>query len=92
MRTRATVSFKGRVQGVYFRRYTKQYSDDAGVTGWVRNEADGTVTAVLEGEREDVLEVIRKLKEEHPHARVDSHEAVWSDATGEFPSFELAYR
>jgi acylphosphatase len=44
----------GRVQGVFFRETTRHRAYRAGVAGWVRNNADGTVEAVFEGEPDDV--------------------------------------
>ena len=48
----------GRVQGVGFRFFVQQNSLELGITGWVRNMDDGTVTMELQGlpERIDILE------------------------------------
>ena len=48
VRLRVVVS--GRVQGVWFRESCRREATAAGVSGWVRNRADGSVLAVLEGE------------------------------------------
>jgi acylphosphatase len=40
----------GRVQGVFFRDTVRRAAREHGVTGWVRNNDDGTVEAVFEGE------------------------------------------
>ncbi|MDG1850558.1 MAG: acylphosphatase, partial [Gammaproteobacteria bacterium] len=37
------VTVSGRVQGVYFRATTKEVADTLGVTGFVKNQADGSV-------------------------------------------------
>ena len=70
--------FKGKVQGVHFRDYTLRFARRTGVNGWVRNLPDGSVEAAFEGEKEDIEEVIRMLREEHPFARVDKVELKWS--------------
>jgi acylphosphatase len=45
-----TVKVTGRVQGVSFRWYARQEAERLGVRGWVRNDPDGSVTALVEGE------------------------------------------
>lgn len=44
---RARIS--GRVQGVSFRIWTKRQAEKLGLRGWVRNERDGSVTALVVG-------------------------------------------
>jgi acylphosphatase len=51
---RRRVIVHGRVQGVWFRGSTQAEARAAGVAGWVRNRADGTVEAVFEGSEESV--------------------------------------
>jgi acylphosphatase len=43
------VVVSGQVQGVFFRDTCRREAIRRGVTGWVRNGADGTVEAVFEG-------------------------------------------
>ena len=45
----------GKVQGVFYRATTKTVADDLGLTGWVKNEADGSVTIIAEGSKVDEL-------------------------------------
>ncbi len=89
MRARAEVKFTGLVQGVSFRAYTQRWAIVQRVNGWVRNMPDGSVAAVFEGEREDIEEVIRRLREEHPLARVDDVQVRWGPDTGEYDSFSI---
>lgn len=48
-------SVTGRVQGVFFRQGAKDEADRLGITGWVRNEEDGSVTVVMCSTDEDKL-------------------------------------
>ena len=50
MRKAVDVTVTGRVQGVSFRFYTEQEARRLGVTGWVRNEPDGSVGGHFEGD------------------------------------------
>jgi len=56
--TRAHVVVSGGVQGVGFRFTMEAVATRAGATGWVRNRADGTVEAEIEGSPEAVGAVI----------------------------------
>ena len=53
--------FYGRVQGVGFRYYAQYAADAAGVTGWVRNEYDGTVTMEAQGSEAQLSLVLQSL-------------------------------
>jgi len=58
MKTNVHVIISGRVQGVWFRASAKQTAEQLGLTGWVRNTADGNVEAIFEGEEDIVKEMI----------------------------------
>ena len=57
MRTRQ-IRVKGRVQGVGFRDALRVEALRLGVQGWVRNRADGSVEAVLQGEPDAIERVV----------------------------------
>ena len=46
---RVHVYISGKVQGVFFRSYTKDKAQKEGLNGWVKNLTDGRVEIVLEG-------------------------------------------
>jgi acylphosphatase len=59
---RRHVLVRGFVQGVGFRVSLSRTAQSRGVAGWVRNRADGTVEAVLEGSPDGVEAVVRWCK------------------------------
>lgn len=65
----------GQVQGVFFRAWTQQQARELGVNGWVRNCADGSVEAHLEGEEAAIEALIRRLWQGPPSAEVNEVQA-----------------
>ncbi len=65
-----TVRIEGRVQGVYYRAWTKQTARRLGLDGWVRNRRDGSVEAVFSGPEIQVDEMMRRCTEGPSDARV----------------------
>jgi len=61
----------GQVQGVFFRAATEAAARRLGVTGWVRNLADGSVELVACGEVAKLSELERWLWQGPPRARVE---------------------
>lgn len=59
---RIRYSFTGRVQGVGFRATAQHLAAMLGVTGWVRNEPDGSVTMEAQGERDQLESLIVRLE------------------------------
>ena len=55
---RRHLRFHGDVQGVGFRWSARTIADRYGVTGWVRNNPDGTVTMEIQGTEEQIDSVI----------------------------------
>ena len=91
MRIRAHVVYEGRVQGVFFRANAKKCADSLGVTGWVRNTAEGNVEALFEGDEDKVRRAVDMCAEKQPFAKVSSKKADYSSATGEFEDFSVKY-
>ncbi|MEZ6093326.1 MAG: acylphosphatase [Pirellulaceae bacterium] len=55
--------FRGEVQGVGFRFATLQLAETLGLRGWVRNEPDGSVTALFQGSVSDIQRIVASLNE-----------------------------
>jgi len=79
---RAHVFFEGRVQGVFFRAYTRKWAEELGLNGWVRNLPDGRVEAVFEGEKEKIEKIIEYCKTKHPYALVTKVDIEWEEPEG----------
>jgi acylphosphatase len=62
---------RGRVQGVYYRGWTEKQAGRRGLSGWVRNNSDGTVSALFVGPRAVVDEMLEACREGPLAARVD---------------------
>lgn len=77
----------GRVQGVGFRYAMLDEAARLGVSGWVRNQSDGTVESVIQGSAETVEAITRWARHGPPGARVTAVDV--SDATGDFAGFEM---
>ncbi|MHC1631954.1 MAG: acylphosphatase [Methanotrichaceae archaeon] len=56
------VRISGKVQGVYYRSYTKTHANELGVKGRIRNLPGGGVESVLEGDRKEVGKLLALLK------------------------------
>lgn len=65
---------KGNVQGVGFRADTRTRARNKDITGWVKNLEDGRLEAVLEGEKEDVAELMDWMRQGPTMANVENVE------------------
>ena len=79
---RRRVVVHGFVQGVYFRDTVRRQAGAAGVSGWVRNNRDGTVEAVFEGDPAAVERMIAFCHEGPRGAQVIRVEASDEDPEG----------
>ncbi len=69
------MSVAGRVQGVGFRFMTKMIADELGITGFARNEDDGSVTIEAIGPEDKINLFIQKVKASpSPYGRVNHFE------------------
>ena len=60
----------GRVQGVWFRGWVREQARHVGLTGWVRNQPDGSVAALFVGPEAAVAAMLTLCRDGPPHARV----------------------
>lgn len=56
--TRYRIKVKGKVQGVFYRSSTQAKAKELGLSGWVKNEEDGSVLIEAEGEEQKLEKLI----------------------------------
>jgi len=78
----------GRVQGVFFRAWTRNEARTLSVSGWVRNCSDGSVEAQLEGEPATIQALIELMRDGPPGAQVENVEIEDADREG-LSGFEI---
>ncbi|MDZ7582207.1 MAG: acylphosphatase [Deltaproteobacteria bacterium] len=88
-KVRARIIISGIVQGVFFRVETQRAAQRYGVNGWVRNKSDGTVEAVIEGERHKVDGMLNWCRKGPPRAVVSQVDVEWGDYTGAMADFRV---
>ena len=81
------VIISGRVQGVWFRGWTKQHASRNKLTGWVRNRTDGSVEAIFQGRAKDVETMLALCRMGPPAAKV-----INIDTTKIVPENFLSFR
>jgi acylphosphatase len=85
---RKRVIASGRVQGVFFRDTIRNAAEREGLSGWVRNNPDGTVEAVFEGDPAAVERLVALTREGPPGARVDEAQ-VFEEAEEGLAGFRI---
>jgi acylphosphatase len=88
--SRYDIIFTGRVQGVNFRWTTCQVAGRFDVTGWVRNERDGSVRCVVEGAPGE-LEAFVAAVEEAMSGYVKDTRVTREEAVGDLEGFGVRY-
>jgi acylphosphatase len=81
-RRAADVVVTGRVQGVFFRAAMREQAQRLRVTGWARNEPDGSVHAHIEGSPDAVDELVAWCSQGSPQARVEDVRRSPGELTG----------
>jgi acylphosphatase len=80
---------RGRVQGVGFRWFVEREAQMIGISGWVRNNDDGTVEVLAIGTPEQLAELRRSLEEGPRAARVDGVEEREAQPVAGLNSFQV---
>ncbi len=91
MKKRVECNITGRVQMVMFRDFTKRHARRLELAGLVKNNADGSVTVIAEGEENILHLLLQKLKKGPLLARVDRIDSRWKEPRGDFSQFDIVF-
>ncbi len=81
----------GRVQGVGFRMFVQQNAMELGITGWVKNMSDGTVTMELQGTQAAIDRLEAIIREGNYFIKVQSFGLEVRDVVAMEQRFEINY-
>jgi acylphosphatase len=81
----------GRVQGVGFRYFVQKRANEFNIKGWVKNERDGSVLVMAQGEEKDVETFLEHLKIGPSMARVHKVEKNEMPELEDFTDFSIRY-
>ena len=79
----------GRVQGVYYRGSVRTVCLKDGVCGWIRNDDDGRVEALVEGEDEAVDRVVEYMRQGPIGSKVENLEIEAAPSRDLYSTFEI---
>ncbi len=85
------IRIHGKVQGVGYRFFATRVARRLGLKGSIQNLRDGTVEALVEGEKEKIDEWIEDLKEGPRYAEVDHIDQETKEFTGRLGDFDVKF-
>ncbi len=91
MSVRANILVKGVVQGVGFRWFVTRTAEKLRVTGWVKNNIDGSVEIDVEGDRGEIEILIAEVKAGPRSSVVTDVIINWKDFMGLYNGFNVRF-
>lgn len=91
LRKQVEGTIRGRVQGVGFRYFAQQVASELGVSGWVKNNYDGSVEFLAQGNAEEIDAFLRNLSRGPASASVQDMRVRESSSTREYTSFNVRF-
>ena len=91
MHKKIVLEIIGKVQGVLYRVNTMNKAKELNLTGYVKNNKDGTVEIIAEGEENNLKNLIIWCYQGSPNANVEKIKENWKNYIGDFNSFEIKH-
>lgn len=92
MQKRLECMVSGRVQLVMFRDFTQRKARGLGLVGTVKNNPDGSVSVVAEGDEEALKKFLVVIHKGPTLSRVECVEQKWLQSLGEYKKFDILYK
>jgi len=89
VRQRLTATVHGVVQGVFFRQAAQREAVHLGLVGMIRNQPDGTVRVVAEGDAQALEDLLRWLQRGPERAVVERVDVEWQEPRNGFSGFRV---
>ncbi len=80
---------KGKVQRVGYRDFVEQYTHTHNLNGWIKNNPDGSVEAVIQGTPEELKNCIEVLNQGSLLAKVESLSVDWRTPERQYDEFKI---
>ncbi len=91
MKVTYEIIMRGRVQGVGYRWFVKRQAELTGITGYVKNQINGNVLIVAQGEQDQLDVFIPLVQEGHDIALITSSEIEQFSSSKEYKDFLIAF-
>ena len=91
MKEQRHLRIHGKVQGVGYRFYATRVARRMGLKGWIQNNRDGTVDALVEGEKQAIDDWVEEIREGPRYAEVTKIDSESKDFTGKLPDFDVKF-
>ena len=85
--THLNIKIYGRVQGVFFRHSARKEAEKIGITGFARNDPDGSVYIETEGEKENLEKFLAWCRQGPPLAKVEKVDFEFDKTLQNFTDF-----
>ncbi|MFB6181356.1 MAG: acylphosphatase [Candidatus Magasanikbacteria bacterium] len=91
MKKHYNITVKGKVQGVFYRKNTQKQARNLGLSGYVKNMANGTVKIEAEGEESRLKKLVEWCKDGPKRAKVDEVEVNEKETLKDYDKFRIKY-
>ncbi|HEY6842650.1 MAG TPA: acylphosphatase [Thermoanaerobaculia bacterium] len=85
------IHIHGKVQGVGYRFFATRVARRLGLKGWIQNNRDGAVEAMVEGDGTVIDEWLEELKEGPRYAEVTKIDQETKEFSGKLPDFDVKF-